>query len=349
MPVVGAAKKSVPVHKPVHAVKGQEQLAGGDGQFGTVYSMKGGLNDEILSARYSVDAFPENNDFIAPDPNGKILVLDIAIKNAEKSDYYVRPWSLTAVDQSGHTYDAVDTVLASDPPHSFSHTLKPGEGLGQPGLHNPLRMFYALPNDARIVKLISNEPRLNVHEDVFRYYIAGATAAEAGKAGDPKNVIAPLPDSVRDPSDPSGATALKTGKAGKPGSGVPVPAGPYLVTLDSFGDAPSDFTYDGSAADKGKKYVVAKMTMRNALVSDVEVWAFNGRGVLQLVDADGDTYDLLGLLKASHDEKVDTNHKVQAGDSYTVRAVWEVPSDLSATKLIYSATGGRPWEFELGQ
>src|SRR3569833_3811994 len=56
-----AGAQAVPVkHKPAtgHAVKGQGQLAGGTGQFGTIYSLNNGFNYEILSAAYSLEPIP---------------------------------------------------------------------------------------------------------------------------------------------------------------------------------------------------------------------------------------------------------------------------------------------------
>src|SRR5690242_5135186 len=61
---LAAPKKAAkPARKPVakppasHQVKGQKQIVGGDGQFGVVYSLKNGVNLEILSARYTLEPF----------------------------------------------------------------------------------------------------------------------------------------------------------------------------------------------------------------------------------------------------------------------------------------------------
>src|SRR5207253_752830 len=106
-----------------------------------------------------------------------------------------------------------------------SFTLRPGQGLGQPELKDPLRVAFSIPMKARITKIMVNKARLGKNEEVLRYYVAGATKEEAGEPGDPKNVIAALPEGVKDPADKSGAVPLEEGKGSM---------GAYL-TSGSFG------------------------------------------------------------------------------------------------------------------
>ena len=189
-------------HAPVpNQSKGQKQIAGSDGVFGTVYSLKGGFNFEVLSARYTVEPVPAHETRTAL-ADQKLVVLDVAIKNATSSDSYYNPdASITLVDAQGELYPnrIPDMVLASTSDREAGWTLRPGQGLGQPERHDPLRYSMVIPAKARIVKIMINQGRLNSSEKVVRYFVAGATEAEAGKAGDPRNVIAPLPNDVRDP------------------------------------------------------------------------------------------------------------------------------------------------------
>lgn len=333
-----------------NTTRGQGQMAGGDGEFGTVYSMKDGFNEEILSAKYSIDPIVcyNGDGFLAPGDGEKLLVLEVAMKNATPTDNFNGGWNMTAVDSDGTEYGVTVTRLASDGPKAFGPTLKPGQGLGQPELHNPMEILFKIPSKARIVKLIMNQGRLNHEEDVFRYYVAGATAAEAGKAGDPKNIIAALPQFVRDPGDPSGATAIDPGKGGQPGGGVSCPSSRYFVTLDSFGDAPQGAQFDGSGPDDGKKFVFATMTMHNASSDDGPVYDFDG-GKLQLTDSNGDTYDMMGVEQAGADEKVADDHKVPAGQQYTVRVLFSAPANVTIKSLTFAGSGGRAWLFDLGK
>ena len=54
---------------------------------------------------------------------------------------------------------------------------------------DPVQIAWKVPQKARIVKIMVNQPRLNRSEEVFRYYVAGATKEEAGDVGDPKNTV----------------------------------------------------------------------------------------------------------------------------------------------------------------
>ncbi len=92
--------------------------------------------------------------------------------------------------------------------------MHPGQGVGQPGLHDPLHIIAVVPAKARIVKILFNIGRKFVKpdEDMIQFYVAGATKEEAGEAGNPKNVISPLPANTADPADKSGAVALDEGK-----------------------------------------------------------------------------------------------------------------------------------------
>lgn len=342
-----AKPHKAPAHKPTNAIKGQGQLAGGDGVFGTVYSMQDGFNEEILGGKYSVDSVAGYGGYIHPDADGKLLVLQVAMKNAKPTDNWSGGWQMSAFDQNGQKYDLSVTKLTSDGGKGFSHNLKPGQGLGQPALHDPLLAFFKVPNNARIVKIFINQPRLNKKEDVLRFYIAGATAAEAGKAGDPKNVIAPLPDYARDKSDPSGATALADNIGGKPGSGRVCSAGPYNMTLDSFGDAPAGTKFNGQAPDDGKKFVVAAVTLHNISADEAGMFDFDGQTV-QLTDSDDDTYSMLGISKKDSDDEVPEDHKIQPDAQYSLRIFWSVPSDAKLKKLtIQPPYGNRPWDFDL--
>src|SRR5436309_5337400 len=88
---LAGAAAAAPAPKPTPArpapvpVKGQGQLAGGNGQFGTVMSLDNGFNFEILSARYTLEPFVGSAPLTA-GTDQKLLILEIAIKNARKDD-----------------------------------------------------------------------------------------------------------------------------------------------------------------------------------------------------------------------------------------------------------------------
>lgn len=171
------AKKPKPKPATHNAVKGQSQMAGGNGQFGQIYTLDDGFNFEILAAHYTMDPFPAYEYQIA-GPDQKVLVIELALKNANPSD-------------KGALYPGGQLELMSKGEAEGSFTLRPGQGIGQPSMNDPLRHAIVVPAKARIVKIMVGHGRKGSSEKTIRYYIAGATAAEAGEAGDPKNIITP--------------------------------------------------------------------------------------------------------------------------------------------------------------
>src|SRR3954469_3326725 len=90
---LAGAAAAAPAPKPAAApapVKGQGQLAGGNGQFGTVMSLDNGFNFEILSARYTLEPFL-GSETLKARTDEKLLILEIAIKNAKKDDNWFNP------------------------------------------------------------------------------------------------------------------------------------------------------------------------------------------------------------------------------------------------------------------
>ena len=252
----GSSAKKPPVK---NAVKGQAQVAGLYAQFGTTYTLKNNFNFTLLSARYTLEPH-DCYEGIMANTEQKVVVLDIAIKNTAKDDNgFNGEGFMTLVDDKGQLYEFSNSTLAlkSMGPKFPNTNLKPGQGLGQPGLKDPLEMARAIPGNARIVKVIINVGRLGKDEQVMRYNIAGATKEEAGAPGDPRNVIAPLPDNVRDPADKSGAVALAEGK-GKMGEYEP--SGFYYLRLDAVAFTTDKFKEEEAPA--GKRYVAATVTVK---------------------------------------------------------------------------------------
>jgi hypothetical protein len=338
-----AAFAAPPKPKPKpNTVKGQGQLAGADGRFGTVYSLQNGFNLEILAAHYTMEPW------IAPDPlaphaDQKLLIMDLAIKNATPRD---NEWGtehvFRYVDAQGQLYTDSNFALASTGMGSINLRLRPGQGLGQPALHDPFRTAILLPAKARIVKIMLNQGRLTAKEEkTFRYFVAGATKAEAGEEGDPKNVIAPLPENVRDPADPSGATALDAGK-GTPG--MPVPSGFFELRFDGFTYSADAIT--GHAPAKGKRFAVATMHAKCvAKVGRSEFYGLEADNVERITDADGERYQPVAFLKASSPEE--PKRIFEKGDEYTYRIVYELPANAQAKSMLLATREGRIWTYDV--
>jgi len=323
-------------------VKGQGQVAGGDGQFGTIYSLKNGFNFEILGAHYTLEPYNASTAITA-DADKKILVLDIAIKNAQDGDNFFNTDSMfTAVDDHGELYPGGSLMLESKISDG-SFTLKPGEGLGQPDLHNPLHFAIQVPADAKITKLMVNIGRLNTSEDVIRYMIAEPPKDPSHPTT--PNFILPLPDNVRDPSDTYGAVALPQGKAV---IGTYVPSGMFELRIDG---APVDIQgqVDGADPDDGKKFIAFPFTAKSMISGDQSFFTVGGGGdsSYSLVNGDGDSIKSTAFLKASSMEDADKTFAL--GDEYHYRVVFQVPKDAKFTKLVFSTAGSRVWALPLSQ
>lgn len=339
-----ATKKPKPTVKPPvkNETKGQGQMAGLNGEFGQVYTLDDGFNFEILGAHYTLEPFLAYETQQA-GTDKKIVVIDIAMKNATASDNWLDPADIfTLVDAKGQLYPT-GTVALTSKSSEASFTLRPGQGVGQPALNDPLRAAVVVPGDARIVKIMLNHGRKGHDEKVIRYYVAGATAAEAGEAGDPKNVITPLPDDVRDTSDPSGAIALVQGKGTL---GVYKPSGAFAIRLDSFSYS-TDPLLNGAAPDEGKQYAIATITAKSLVRQDLSVYDVTGGDdpLYEITDADGERYKPVGYRKAKRDE--DPDHTFKQGDEYTMRIIFAMPKDAKAKTLTLGAGNSRVWSYDV--
>lgn len=321
--------------------KGQKQIAGGDAEFGTVYSMKDTFNFEVISARYTVEPLVAHDTTLV-GPDQKLVVVDVAIKNAGPSENsFNADGYFTLVDAGGELYTTHNSamVLASRVENEENWNLRPGQGLGQPARRDPLRLGMVIPAKARIVKIIVNRGRLNSDEKALRYFVAGATEAEAGKVGDPRNVIAPLPENVRDPSDPTGSTALGSGKGV---AGVFLPSAFFAFRLDSLsytvGKTPQrDFPEDG------KKYAVATITAKSLIPPSQNMNDFrDGLDQCSLTDSDGETDKRVAFMTVKSRETPE--HDFKQGEEYSFRVVF--PLSVGATaKTVTLGVRGRTWTF----
>lgn len=221
-------------------------------------------------------------------------------------------------------------------------TLRPGQGLGQPALNDPLQEAFQIDGKSRIVKITVNQGRLGSGDSVIRYYIAGATAAEAGVAGNPSNAIAPLPEGARDPSEFSGATALDIGHLAL---NTYEPSGPFDLKLTEF-EYSATATCNNSPPPDGKKYAIATVTARfNMQERSISMFHVEGGNdnQWQVETTDGDRIKPQGFLKATKDESAD--HQFEQGDEYAFRVFFLLDKDATAKDIVIAATAGTKWEY----
>ena len=291
-------------------VKGAGQLAGGAIRFGDLFALKTGFTYQVLSSRYSLDPFLKEGC----GADEKFLVLTVAIKNNRKEDNWFNPENhpFQAVDAGGQNYEGSACILGSKPDESLAPTLKPGQGLGQGGV-DPVEVAVKMPMSARLVKLILKQGREGTSEEVLRFFLAGATEAEAGGKPDPKNVVAPLP-----------AWADK-------GAAVPmqqsVPSGSYYVSLKGFSSA--DKLADAEP-EEGKKWVFANISVRNPWHSPQGIFGLYGGDFVRemaLIDGDDEKYPATKFFKAKKDEEPDGD--MEAGEERAFRVGFLVPKDAT--------------------
>ncbi len=340
--VNAAPPKKTPAKKPPvkNETKGQGQLVGANGQFGTVYTLKNTLNFEILAAKYSTDSYASSSR-IFPKADEKWIILDIAIKNTQKVDYYTELSLFTLVDSKGELYPNGQVALDSKGVDAFTINLRPGQGLGQPELKDTLRVGFVVPAKARIAKIMINQGRLGKNEEVLRYFVAGATKEEAGEAGDPKNVIKPLADNVRDAADPSGAVAVEEGRAKK---GEFYYTNVALVRFDKL-EVSTEAKLDGNPPEEGKAFAIVTMTAKSDWGAEFSLFDVNGvEDNYELTNEEGDRVKPLNYRKAKAD--VAPDHSFKKGDEYTYRAFFSVPKDSKFKKLVFKGNNGRKWTIE---
>ncbi|CAN5640135.1 hypothetical protein BH11ARM2_BH11ARM2_25190 [soil metagenome] len=330
-----AEQKPKPV-PPKNEVKGQGQMAGAYVKFGEVYSLANGVNFEILTGRYTMEFFPTYGAY-QNTPSEKLVVLDIAVKNWRKTDLDFGGAGgdlITLVDSTGAKYTG-EAQLKSHGIKETYLTLKPGQGVGQPGLNDPYRVAFKVPLDAEIDKIIINQPRLNKKEEVLRYLMAGTD-----KEADPGNIIAPLPPEVRDPAKEMGAVALKEG-IGK--LGVPLPAGGFTYQIDKIEPNVGALS-ESYTPEEGHHFVVATLKLTNIDLRDLS--SFDGKPRdSYILDADGDRHPLTVFLKASTPEESPSD-TMSPGQTKTIRLVFDMPSSATPQTLVLAGSY-YPWKFDL--
>ncbi len=332
---LGFASPLLQVHNDV---QGQAQQSGIYGRFGDTYTMQNGLNLTVYGTHYQLEPYYGYNGIYAATDQ-KLIVLDFGLKNATPQEVSFGDGSsyFTLLDSSGNKYPPKDISIQSHKAETFFLNLKPGQGIGQPELKDPLRIVFSVPDEAKITKLFINQGRKGRQEEVLRYLIAGTD-----KTADVKNVMKPLPVEVRDPSDPSGAVALAQGKGT---IGVFHPTSAFMVRVDSVAAAPGE-KMEGNEPEDGKVYWVVKLTLHNA--SPVHMTLFDMASEdIGLIDGDGDKYKVVGYRKGSSDAEVDQSREMAYGVDYSYRMFILAPKDAKMKALVLKSDRGRYWKYDL--
>lgn len=323
--------KPKPAQKPTVGVKGASQLSGGAIRFGELFALKSGFTFQILSARYTLDPF-DGTPPLSPEGEEKLLILTVAIKNNRKAAdnwFNSEGHVFQLVDNNNQNYEGYNFQQKSKPGVAFSPTLKPGQGIGQPG-NDVLEVAVKLPLKARLVKIILKQGREGTSEEVLRFFLADATEAEAGGKPDPKNIIAPLP-SVAAPD-----------AIAQPGTSYPSHL--FFFQLTGFASADS---VNGQAAEDGKKWVFANVLVKNALAAKQSLFDFyagDSISQLVLVDSDGEKYPAYQFLKAKRDEPAEG--ELDPGEERAFRIAFQVPKNATFKTVLLGSPRGHRYRFD---
>jgi len=323
-------------------VKHQDELPGPNVVMGETYSLSNSVNFTLLAARYTLE--PCNSyEVVAADPDSKILVIDIAIKNANAQDLYVEPatW-FVAIDDKQQVYQSATCWLDSQGRQASTFNLRPAQGIGQAELKDNLHVAFKVPNNARIAKIMVNLGRLGKDsEKVMRYPMVAPPAKPEAKG---VNYIKPLPANLAAPGDAYGSTRLKEGKAS---IGVAVPTGKFHMTLDALAKAAPEATFDGNPAPDGKEFWVATLTVENMIDEEQSMYEVYGGdfAAYMLTDADGEQYKSVGARKKAADENPERTFK--KGDKYTFRVFVPVTKGVKPTKFNFGAGQSPVWSVDV--
>ena len=342
-PPAGCQSSKPPVKKRTVSPAAKEPTVHGPGRFGTAYTLQNKFQLRLLGGRYTVAPY-EANAWMYPKSDEKLLVLDFAIKNMNRDDQTLDYDELfTVFDSSGNRYECSDVALDSKGRNSVDSALHPRQALGDPNMHDGLHAACALPNRARVVKIVVNTGRLHAkpEEQEYTYYIAGATKKEAGAPGDPKNSISPLPADVQDPAAKSGAAALAVGVGAV---GQSLPSYGFDLRLNSASTTTAPVL--GQPPDDGKKYVVLNGAAKSLVDHNLNFFDITGREApeWQLVSGDGKKYKPVGYRAGDADENA--QHNFEKGDEYAFRVIFAVPKAATVKKIVIGAADGRKWAFD---
>ncbi len=330
-----AAQAAKPKPKPKPAPKKPAaptvQLAGNNGVFGTVYSIRkdAPLYFRLKSAEYTTEQVVIGEQIYAPRANEKLLVLHFTIQNPLKTEQYVRWDSLwfTAVDSDNNNSEGRNDWGDDDSKdrRQISANMKPAQ------------TFNAVT--AIVVPAKGSIPKLMVMpgEDngpVLRYML------HPDRTAPPQNKPGALKAPVADPDDATGYTALET-VAGVLGTAYPLSN--LDVTVEKFDYSSSNL---GEATlEEGEKWLIATVLLKNEYpIGDSNYVRYDTLSPV-LTSTDGEELSYQDMLLATANRSFGQNMK--PGAEARVRMLFRVPQDVTPKTLALKEGESRTYEFQV--
>ncbi len=303
----GAGSYDALVHKvsiitPGAMQLGNTELAGDNGVFGKVYSLRkdSPLYFSLKSAEYTTGQIVSNDRLFSPKADDKLLVLHFSVQNPQKGELFIRgdmALSMTVVD-SMNVNHAPTAAWADEQNHQgISLRLKPMQKID---VYN----IFTVPAKGSAPKLMVLPGENN--GPILRY--------------DLHDKVKPLAAPYADPADPTGATALTVVPQKL---NVRCPFDTWSASVDGFATVTEPVL--DRKLEHGDTYLLVSMTVRNENTFRLPLRfdTFNGT----LVSGDGEKLDSRGLILGSSYRAV--GQPVESGDEMHVRMVFIVPHGVT--------------------
>jgi hypothetical protein len=306
--------------------QGTTQQAGGVGELGKAYTLgkdSEALNFTLRSAEFLVARQVIGNEFNAPKPSEKLLLLHCTIQNPQKQEAYLSNGQIkfTAVDSKGENHVRFYFFAREGDNKELSIYLKPGQKID---VVSPI----IVPASGTIPKLIVESGRAN--NPVVRYDLSKS--------------IKGLPAPYADPKDPFNApntVSVKTGQY--------YPDTEFDFKLESV--AFSSEKLDETAPNEGKRFLMATFSARNPINNDDTRYLLALKNNLEftLTDANDDSIRSFNgeWYKAGTPQKISTYPNLAYNQESKFRVAFELPQKVNAKTL--TLTGKlRNFVFDVG-
>jgi len=295
--------------KPSIGVKGTTQMAGGEGVFGTTYTVIDGggygpVNFTLKSAEYSVERINLGPGISrTPKVGEKLLVIHYRLKNPKKTDLYFSSRNLfQIVDSNGNTIEDLGYSRRESEQDVVKFTMKPGQGI------DDLVTCAIVPAQGSMDKLILQLGRAGTSDKVIRYPLG------ANKVG---SIPAPY-------ADASGTGALPVVPAQ---IGTPYAAGFFDIAVDSVAFAPGPIG-DRKAGD-GNRFLVATVSVTNKTWHQIY---FKDTLTPVLLTDDDEKTTTYKMFKGKRDEAWE-GRQIDPAETVTLRYGFVVPNAVNGKTL----------------
>ena len=297
------------------------QLAGDNGQLGTVYSIvkSNPLHFTLKSAEFTTKQVIIGDTTYVPKADEKLLLLNFSVQNpSSQTEQYVRWDSLrfTAVDAMNVNREYIQNWGDVESHNSFGLSLKPKQKID-------LYTAIIVPAKGTVPKLMVLPPQEG-DGPILRYDLRGK--------------IAPLPAPIADPADATGATALETVTGAV---GAAYPYANFDITVEGFSYSNKPLTDE--ELEEGQRYLFITVLMKNK--SAIESYLRWDTVTPLVTDGDGAELSYKDMFLATANRGIAQN--VKAGQEMRVRMVIEVPKDSTPAKLELKEGESRTYQFNI--